>query len=210
MPCNGRDVALILINWTLWSTELKILSAIAALIPIHVVEEWVFPGGFHYQMNTCCGSNHVEFWPMSRLTDMMTNLAATFIYIGLTAYCWIVGRVSDGIVLGTIIFCALEVIVHTMLGMSMYLKFRHCGKSTIYGPGSLTAYCCFGVFGGILCIGLDWMALSTCDWLVGCLISIGGIVGVCIAAPTLIFKRFSHLYPYRGTFYFEQFLSNQK
>ena len=42
---------MILINWQNWSTELKFIAAIAALIPIHVIEEWVFPGGFHYQYN---------------------------------------------------------------------------------------------------------------------------------------------------------------
>ena len=31
---------MILINWENWSTELKVVASIAALIPIHVVEEW--------------------------------------------------------------------------------------------------------------------------------------------------------------------------
>ena len=42
---------LILLFWKKWSTKLKIMSSIAALIPIHVLEEWVFPGGFNYQYN---------------------------------------------------------------------------------------------------------------------------------------------------------------
>ena len=39
---------LIMLFWKILSTELKIMGAIAALIPIHVIEEWVFPGGFNY------------------------------------------------------------------------------------------------------------------------------------------------------------------
>ncbi len=34
---------LILWNWENWSTESKVIAAIGALIPVHVLEEWVFP-----------------------------------------------------------------------------------------------------------------------------------------------------------------------
>lgn len=57
---TGIMLVLIVLNWTTWTTELKVVAATAALIPIHVVEEWVFPGGFHYQMNTCMGSKEVD------------------------------------------------------------------------------------------------------------------------------------------------------
>lgn len=200
-------LTLMVVFWQSWSTELKVVAAIAALVPIHVVEEWVFPGGFHYQMNTCMGSKEVDWWPMSRLTDMMTNLIATFMYVGLTIYCWCVGCVSDGIVLGTILFCLLEFIVHTALGTSMYFRFRSAGKKTIYGPGSITTYCVFCVLGGILCYSLDWSALTGHDWFIGLIISLGGIVVLAIAAPTLIFKRVAPRYPYPRTFYFEQYIN---
>ncbi|MGE9835214.1 hypothetical protein [Streptococcus orisratti] len=70
--------AVILMNWTNWSVELKVTAAIAALIPIHVIEEWVFPGGFHYQYNIFFKSDQPDRFPMSRLTDMLTNSIVTF------------------------------------------------------------------------------------------------------------------------------------
>ena len=44
---TGVIVVAMLINWQTWSPALKCVFAIAALIPLHVVEEWVFPGGFN-------------------------------------------------------------------------------------------------------------------------------------------------------------------
>ena len=60
------------------------------------------------------------------------------------------GEVPLGITIGTIGFCALEVVIHTMFGIQMYQRFHAKGKQTIYGPGSITAYFGFGVFGIIL------------------------------------------------------------
>ena len=78
--------AVILWKWNEWNAELIITAAIAALIPIHVVEEWVFPGGFHYQYNYCMGSDQLDRYPMCRKSDMFTNLIATFMYIDFTVY----------------------------------------------------------------------------------------------------------------------------
>ena len=48
----GVMTAIILYYWNDWSIQLKGVAAISVILPIHVVEEWVFPGGFHYQYNT--------------------------------------------------------------------------------------------------------------------------------------------------------------
>ena len=36
----------VLLHWEIWPDELKIVAGVAALIPMHVIEEWIFPGGF--------------------------------------------------------------------------------------------------------------------------------------------------------------------
>lgn len=51
---------MILLNWESWSTELKIVASVAALMPVHVIEEWVFPGGFHYQYNSLFRSTKLD------------------------------------------------------------------------------------------------------------------------------------------------------
>jgi len=36
---------LIQLHWNDWSTALKCIAAVTALIPVHATEEWIFPGG---------------------------------------------------------------------------------------------------------------------------------------------------------------------
>ena len=59
--------------------DLIVIAAISVLIPLHVIEEWVFPGGFHYHYNTVMKSKQLDRYPMSRLTDMLTNFIATIL-----------------------------------------------------------------------------------------------------------------------------------
>lgn len=176
-------VIAILAYWNAWSTELKIIAAIAALIPIHVVEEWVFPGGFHYQYNILLyKSDQPDRYPMCRKSDMYTNLLATFLYIGLATYSLVAGGVSTGIIMGTVGFCALEVFLHTVFGSLMYKRMKAQGKTTIYGPGSITAYLGFGVFGTILVYSMCERTITATDWWV-CAGVLAFILLVCILIP---------------------------
>ena len=199
--------AVILYFWNDWSTELIILAAVAALVPIHVVEEWVFPGGFHYQYNFCWRSDQLDRYPMCRKSDMYTNLIATFMYIGFTVYCAVAGYVPRGLVVGTIGFCLLEIFLHTLFGTVMYIHFRSAGKQTIYGPGSITAYFGFGVFGVILARGLNWSALTSTDWLIGALVTLGGIGCLCVLLPETIIKKRNNNYAFPTAGYYERFLN---
>lgn len=195
----------ILATWNVWDTELKVTAAIAVLLPLHVVEEWVFPGGFHYQYNTMYKSDRLDRFPMCRLSDMATNLLITFLYAALARASAATGTVSTGIVLGTFGFCIVEVIVHTMIGIKMYRKFKPAGKTTIYGPGSITAYFGFGVLGAILA----WCMLDRVpvlmDWVVclGILFYIGGF-SILIVENALNKRCDEFVFPSAG--YYERFL----
>lgn len=197
---------LILVNWGTWSPELKIVFAIAALIPVHVIEEWVFPGGFHYQYNlTLYRSKYPDRYPMCRVSDMITNLAATFFYIILGIISLQNEAVSTGLILGTIGFCALEVTLHTVFGIKMYFRFKDKGKTTIYGPGSITAYLGFGVFGAILFYALAGRVITGGDIAV-CLGILAFIAVVCILIPENLLKNHNNKYGFRSNGYFDRFL----
>lgn len=198
----------ILIGWNTWSTSLKVIAAIAAvLIPIHVVEEWIFPGGFHYQYNVGLNKSEVpNRYPLCRASDMFTNLLATFLYIGLTIYCLINnGNVNPGILLGTALFCLIELVMHTLMGFKMYLKFKSNGKTIIYGPGSITAYWCFVPLGVISIIELIGQTFNMSDWFfcVGILLF---ILVFCILLPENILKKKNSIYSFDDAGYFEKFL----
>ncbi|MDO5862031.1 MAG: HXXEE domain-containing protein [Thermoplasmata archaeon] len=197
----------ILVFWDDWSTELKVTAAMAALIPVHVVEEWVFPGGFNYQYNVALYKSDVpDRYPMSRISDMFTNLVTTVFYVVLTAYSAYTGSVHTGILLGTLVFCCLEFFAHTMMGVRMYYMFRDRGKTTIYGPGSITAYLGFTVFAVILIRCLDGVSIGTEDILVGVGL-LAFIAVVCILIPENATKsKENERYAFRGNGYFDRFL----
>ena len=197
---------MILINWQNWSTELKYIASIAALIPIHVVEEWVFPGGFHYQYNVgLFRSEYPNCYPMCRLSDMFTNLIGTLFFFILTITFAIYGVVPNGVVMGSIIFCGMEMFVHTVIGIIMYLKFKNKGKSTIYGPGSITTYFGFVPLGVIGWYSIQGKGMTGTDWLmcVGILLFI--LLG-CILIPENVIKKKDSPYEFETAGYYERFL----
>jgi len=155
-------------------------------------------------------------YPMSRLSDMITNLEATFGYVVITIIYAIIedkgGYIPTGFFMGTIVFSFLEVIVHTSFGIMAYFHFKNKGKTTIYGPGSITAYSGFGVFGFILVYSLiDRMnenLLFWYDWVImsGELIF---ILVCCILVPENIIKNKDSKYFFSNNGYFDRFLNGK-
>ena len=203
--------------WKILSTELKIMGAISALIPIHVIEEWVFPGGFNYQYNLFFyNSTQPERYPMNRFSGMITNLEATFGCAVITIIYAIIenkgGFLPSGFIRGTITFSALEVIMHTFFGVKAYFYFRKDGKTTIYGPGSITAYLGFGVFGFILYYILveriKSKLLYSYDWAImtGILIF---ILVFCILGPENMIKNKNSKYFFKTNGYFDRFFNKE-
>lgn len=195
-----------LINWETWSDEVKILASVAALIPVHVIEEWVFPGGFHYHYNLLMKSKEPNSTPMCRLSDMFTNLLTTVMYALLTIYCLIRGSVPAGLLLATLCFSALEVFAHTLFGTLMYFRFHDKGKTTIYGPGSITAYLGFGVIGTLSWYSIRSIQIQGSD-IALCLIVLGIILFLFILIPENIIKRVKKTpYAFESAGYYQRFL----
>lgn len=60
-------------NRKTWSI-LNILCTLAVIVLIlHVIEEWVLPGGLHYSYNINHGSLLLSKYPMNRLTDIVVS-----------------------------------------------------------------------------------------------------------------------------------------
>lgn len=199
----------ILINWNVWDTGLKILGGIAILIPVHVLEEWIFPGGFHYQYNIAMyHSKHPQCYPMNRLSDMYTNLVTTIMYVLLVILCLgNGGKVYAGMVLGTTIFCMLELIGHTYMGIRMYARFKNRGKKTIYGPGSITAYWGFVPLGVISLYWLAEQSITSYDWLLAFGL-LAFIAVICIAIPEGLLKKENSPYAFETYGYYEKYVGN--
>ena len=203
---SGFMLVLILINWNCWSLSLKCIAAIAALVPVHATEEWIFPGGFAFQYNLFLNkSDHPNCYPMNRASDMITVLGTTIMYAAITLYCSTRGvLVPTGILLGATCFSALEVSVHTFLGIKAYFKFKDKGKSTIYGTGSMTAYTGFLMLGIIMFQEILHLEISSFDIFL-CVIILAITSCLCFI-PEIKFKDKNSPYAYSNSGYYEKFL----
>lgn len=122
-------------NWHSWDVQTKIYALSAILLPLHVLEEWHFPGGFHTMYNLMAGSEpeKADRYPMNQLSDMWTN------FIGVIFSCVVLAvGVRPLFLLMELFICAAEIYGHTSGGIFLYRRFKSKGKKTIYSPGFAT------------------------------------------------------------------------
>ena len=207
LTITGCMLILMLINWNTWSTPLKCIAAVAALVPVHATEEWIFPGGFAFQYNLFLNkSEYPNCYPMNRASDMITVLGTTIMYALITIYFAVTGNaVPGGILLGAACFSALEVSVHTIFRIKAYLKFKAKGKTTIYGTGSLSAYTGFLVIGVIMLHEILSLGISGKD-VVLCILILG-ITSILCFVPEIKFKDKQSPYAYTDSGYYEKYLN---
>ncbi len=130
---GGVIVGMIICNWQAWGLQQKIFAAATALLPLHVLEEWYFPGGFHTMYNLMANSTLPDRYPMNRMSDMWTNL------IGVIFGCVVLAvGVSPFFCVMQLFLCCAEVFGHFSGGVFLYKKFKNRGKRTLYSPGMAT------------------------------------------------------------------------
>lgn len=121
------------INWKKqdWFQRLGIIAILVLIL--HVYEEWVLPGGFHYIYNL--DSSSPSNYPMNQLTDMITNFGG--IILGcLVLKFWKFGK-GSGIAIG--LFSLFEVVIHLILADKSLKAFSSMGQTAFYAPGLNTA-----------------------------------------------------------------------
>lgn len=200
---SGAVVGATIVKWNDWSLQMKIFALATALLPLHVLEEWRFPGGFHYMYNTMVKSKCPDRYPMNQLSDMFTNLIG--IIFGISVLC--IGVNSVFLVM-QLFLCAAEIIGHTRGGIFSYNKFNEKGKKTIYNPGLFTTV--FGYLPVAIAIVASFIIGDFplwWQWLVGigCGIALGA---VSLKLPEKLTQSESTTYGYDwGDGYFDKFNS---
>ncbi len=186
--------------WNTWTPHQRMVALNAILLPAHVFEEWQFPAGFHYMYNLAMGSSYPERYPMSRLSDMITNFVGEIFFLLLLLF-----YSTAGSTFGLTLFSFIEVVVHSALGAKMKTRFSDKGKRTIYGPGSLTAYAGFFPIG---IYGVSILLREQIGWNVivpGLIILAAMLIGM-IVIPENMLKRTDSPYPFPSPGYFAKFL----
>lgn len=122
-------------NRKTWDS-LNILCALAIIVLVlHVLEEWVLPGGLHYSYNIAHGSTLLSRYPMNRLTDMITNFGAVVVGC-IVLKVWGFRKPAA---LAVMMFSAFEVVMHVAIGIQDMQIFAAYGMNTIYSPGLITS-----------------------------------------------------------------------
>lgn len=119
-------------NWD----KINILCTLAIIVLVlHVIEEWVFPGGLHYSYNLSHGSNNLARYPMNRLTDMITNFGG--VLLGCIVLKFRGFRKPAGI--AVMLFSMFEVVIHIVIGINSLNTFGKYGMQILYSPGLVTS-----------------------------------------------------------------------
>lgn len=71
---SGIIIGYTIFNWSHLTLQTRFVALTVAMLPLHVLEEWLFPGGFHYMYNVFANSDKTDRYPMNQLSDMWTNL----------------------------------------------------------------------------------------------------------------------------------------
>lgn len=67
-------MTLVVQNYRTWDLYITLATLTSITLVLHVLEEWRFPGGFFYMYNKImAGSQQYDRYPMSQVTDMLTN-----------------------------------------------------------------------------------------------------------------------------------------
>lgn len=122
-------------NHKLWDRFTVLCTFAIIVLVLHVIEEWVLPGGLHYSYNLSHGSDLLSTYPMNRLSDMITNFGA--VVLG-TVVLKIWGfRKPAGIAI--MLFSLFELIIHVIIGINDMNLFAEYGMQTLYSPGLVTS-----------------------------------------------------------------------
>ena len=170
----GTAIYLVL-NWSWLPLGAKAGAFAAIIMPLHVIEEWKLPGGLHYIYNVIfgskeMGSKYLDRYPMSRLTDMITNIGLVvfpLIFLVLS----LVAGLSNEMAICITIFCFVQVAAHTIVGIYSFTRYRKAGNRSIYSPGFGTAYGMFLPVGIYLVYAMPQLTIG--NW-------IGGIVALAV------------------------------
>ncbi len=183
----------------------------AFIMPFHVIEEWRFPGGLHYFYNVVFSTKGVSHdmyrYPMSRLTDMVTNVGLQWIPIiyGILS-CFT--KLSNATVLCIIILCACEVVAHTGGGILTYFWYRAKGKKTIYHTGLATSYMMFLPAGVYLITQIENVTRGDWTW---CIILFVIMMLICIPLSETPLKKWvqnqeNGLFAFEDHKYYEKYI----
>lgn len=130
----------LIVHWKDWTSIRKLGAFFVIVLTFHVWEEWVIPGGFHYIYNISSDAALRDRYPMSEVTDMITNFGGAIFWFIMTE----INKYGRKMHFCETVFSYFEVVVHFLLAYQSMTAFEAEGIYTgFYAPGLVTALCCW-------------------------------------------------------------------
>lgn len=189
-------------NRKTWS-KLNIYCTMAIIVLVlHVLEEWVFPGGLHYSYNIANGGNMLSCYPMNRLTDMITNFGG--VVLGCIVLKFWGFKKPAGI--AVMLFSFAEFAMHFAIGIQDSGIFGKYGMSILYDPGWITSLFGFLPVGILLAIELFKKSSrpTIVQWIMG-VVAMFAFAFLLISLPESLLKDEDSPYKFTNRGYYEQF-----
>ncbi len=197
----GIVLVIILIkNWKKYDWFSRLGGIAVIVLALHVYEEWVLPGGFHYIYNL--NSDSPSNYPMNQLTDMITNFGG--ILLGTVFFRLKKLGKGAGIAIG--LFSLFEAVIHIVLAGKSLNAFSAIGQTAFYAPGLNTAL--FGflpVFVGYLIVFIhNKPRLKQVFGGLGALVLLSFLF---VNLPEMIFKSKNSKFIFQNHGYYDAFLN---
>lgn len=206
----------LVLNWNWLPLGAKAGAFGAIIMPLHVIEEWKLPGGLHYIYNVILGpkemgSKYLDRYPMSRLTDMITNIGLVVFPI-LFIVLSLVAGLSNEMAICIALFSFCEVVAHTLVGIYSFIRYRKEGKRSIYCSGFGTSYLLFLPVGIYLVCAMPQLTVG--NW-VGGLIVFALMCICCVPLAEAPFKKWvlkqeGDAFAFKNPKYYAKFVDKDK
>jgi len=176
------------------STQKLLFGLMIVLLPFHMLEERILPGGFHWIYYHVFGEVAVQ----TQLTAFFCNVPVMIILVILFHK---IGEKPWAVVF-TCLFALFEFVHHTVEAVTSYSMFHADGLAVPYAPGWITSV----LMMGIVVAGVIWLirskSLNGKTFLVGFLATAIFAVS-CVLLPVGVFNDSPYHFPDNG--FYEQF-----
>ncbi|MGN0034880.1 MAG: HXXEE domain-containing protein [Coriobacteriales bacterium] len=190
------------LRWGSWDALRKLGAFTVIVLTLHVWEEWVVPGGFHYIYNLSSEPALRNCYPMNELTDMITNFGGAVLWFALVQS----DRFGRKMGFAVMVFSYFELAAHLHLAHVSLDAFWAQGVYTgFYAPGLATAVLCWLPLGIAFSV---WFARNKIHWqdVVGGIALLVVFSLLLVTLPEALLKGADTPFPFANAGWYERWI----